>query len=470
MEVTPEGGAPKMRRLAVFTLVLAVCGCIALLSLRRVTPNTSVDVMSFQVLQYNVFGRPHEVSKDGQTERLTRIPESLLALSADIDVVTFAEADIQSERESMLTQFREHGFRYSTSILHDPDPFASLLNGGVLIVSKWPIVREAQHVYRRACHYSDCLAAKGVKYARLVKTVHNVSKVFNVFATHMQAWSTPDGRADRIKQAQQMRDFVDAIEIPHHEPLIFAGDFNVDNHTFKDEVQHLVDLLKAQTPFQVGEQSFTSDPRSNLLVGRDGAANSYKCSAQYVESWGPEVNGTYHPTALTRLKCGAPPFKRGGAVPVFIHSDSMCYCPCCPKEWLDYVLYAQAPYQQPSKTPTLEARVNQVKPFVVDWTAPKSSNQKMELIDLSDHYPVIGSFEFAVDRSPGKDNDPSNVHLDGCSNDDDCRFYGFRCYCSGPNCYYNGTRMSGWDLDSHHPVNRQCLLQKSAMQCLCGPN
>lgn len=56
----------------------------------------------------------------------------------------------------------------------------------MLIVSRWPIVREAQHVYRNACHYSDCLAAKGVKYARIAKTQQNTTKIFNVFATHMQ--------------------------------------------------------------------------------------------------------------------------------------------------------------------------------------------------------------------------------------------------------------------------------------------
>ena len=107
----------------------------------------------------------------------------------------------------MLQQFKQEGYPYATSILHDPDPFTSLLNGGVMIVSKWPIVREAQHIYRDACHYSDCLAAKGVKYARVNKTIGNLSKIFNIFATHMQAWSTPQGRSDRVKQAGQMKTF-----------------------------------------------------------------------------------------------------------------------------------------------------------------------------------------------------------------------------------------------------------------------
>ena len=139
-----------------------------------------------------MFGRPYEVSKDGQRERLQRVPESLSHISKTIDVVTLAEADVQMQRDDMLAQFRKFGFHYVTSILHDPDPFTSLLNGGVMVVSKWPIVREAQHVYRNACHYSDCLAAKGVKYARILKTVDGSSKVFNVFATHMQVQSMLD--------------------------------------------------------------------------------------------------------------------------------------------------------------------------------------------------------------------------------------------------------------------------------------
>ncbi|TYZ57247.1 hypothetical protein PybrP1_008804 [[Pythium] brassicae (nom. inval.)] len=426
------------------------------------------DTVSFQVLQYNVFGRPYQVSKDGQRERLARIPASLRRISEQIDVVTFAEADNQDEREAMLAQFRSTGFAYATSVLHDPDPFTSLLNGGVIIVSKWPIIHEAQHVYRNACHYSDCLAAKGVKFARVLKTVDGTSKIFNVFATHMQAWSTPQGRADRMEQAKQMRSFVDALQIPQHEPLLFAGDFNVDNHTFAAEVAQLTELLGAHSPVPTGDQQFTSDPRSNLLVGRDGAAGSNKCSAKYMESWGDVKNGTYFPNALTRSTCSLSHRLSRQALLVFIQPDNMCYCPCCPLEWLDYVLYAKGPYQQPLGQATLECRVNTVKPFIVDWTAPKS-NMKMQLVDLSDHYPVLGTFEFAVNRGAGKDNDPRSYHLDGCSTDDDCHFRSFRCYCTGPNCYFNGTHLDGSGLDSNHPVNRNCLFQKTSFRCLCGP-
>jgi hypothetical protein len=127
-----------------------------------------------------------------------------------------------------------------------------------------------------------------------------------------------------------------------------------------------------------------------------------------------------------------------------------------------------APYQQPSAVPTLEAHVNQVEHFTVDWTAPES-DRKMALVDLSDHYPVHGKFEFAVTHGDGKDDDPLTYHLDGCSTDADCHFRDFRCYCNGPNCFYKGNHTNGWALDSEHPVNRNCLYQKTSFRCLCGP-
>ncbi|RQM22071.1 hypothetical protein B5M09_009080, partial [Aphanomyces astaci] len=288
---------------------------------------------------YNIFGRPYAVSKDGQDERLHRIPASVLnhvcptATCGGVDVVTFAEADIDSERAHMLAAFEELNFRHHTTVVADTDPFTSLINGGVLIVSKWPILREAQHIYRNACHYSDCLAAKGVKYARINKTDGAYSKAFNVFATHMQAWSTPQGRADRVKQASQVR-----------------------------------------------------IPRTNLLVGRDGAAAADGCLSQYIDSWGP-----------------------------------------------------------------------------LQWTSPHEKHTALHAMDLSDHYPVLGKFTFPVNRSQPV------MHLDGCSTDADCRFHSFRCYCQGGGCFFGGRQTDGEPLPSTHPVNKNCVMLKTRLECSCGP-
>ncbi|CAI5710505.1 unnamed protein product [Peronospora destructor] len=262
--------------------------------------------------------------------------------------------------------------------------------------------------------------------------------------------------------------FIDGIGIPYHEPLIFAGDFNVDNHTFGGEVAYLMNLLEAHEPRQIGKQIFTSDPHTNVLVGRDGAAVSNKCSAQYVQSWGPPKNGVFYPSLLTRTTCGIHTELGRDNRLVLGQQKSMCYCPCCPLEWLDYVLYGKAPYQQPITVPTLEAYVNQVSSFTVNWTVPKES-MRMALIDLSDHYPVLGKFEFSVTRGKGKDDDPLTYHLDGCSRDDDCELHRFHCYCTGPNCYFKGIKVNGSTFNPESPVNSKCLYQETSFRCLCGP-
>lgn len=43
------------------------------------------------------------------------------------------------------------------------------------------------------------------------------------------------------------------------QPLLFAGDFNVDNHTFAAEVAELTELLGAHSPVPIGDQHFTSE-------------------------------------------------------------------------------------------------------------------------------------------------------------------------------------------------------------------
>ena len=183
--------------------------------------------MNFTVLQYNIFGRPYIISHDGQLERLERIPAAVLAIPGlEVDVATFAESDVADERDRMFDEFAARGYRYKTSVVTDYNA-KSLENGGVVIGSRWPILREDQIVFRNACSGSDCLAAKGVKYARVLKTsevpqqdgtVQNMSKVFNVFATHMQAWYSEEDQADRAQQARQFKAFVDAQQIDPSEP------------------------------------------------------------------------------------------------------------------------------------------------------------------------------------------------------------------------------------------------------------
>lgn len=94
------------------------------------------------------------MSHDGQKEREQIIPTYVSKLDAqnNIDAITFCEAWVDSD--IIVGLLKPLGFPYATKLLTDDDPLSSLTNGGVIIVSKHPILREDQIVYHGDCHFA----------------------------------------------------------------------------------------------------------------------------------------------------------------------------------------------------------------------------------------------------------------------------------------------------------------------------
>jgi sphingomyelin phosphodiesterase len=103
-------------------------------------------------------------------------------------------------------------------------------DGGVAVLSRWPVVRKEQYVYKDACG-ADWWSNKGFVY--VVLNV-NGTKV-HVVGTHTQ--STDPGCAAgaaaqmRSRQFKAIDAFLDAKNIPASEQVLVAGDFNVDSRT-----------------------------------------------------------------------------------------------------------------------------------------------------------------------------------------------------------------------------------------------
>ncbi|MFE5488251.1 sphingomyelin phosphodiesterase [Streptomyces sp. NPDC056527] len=103
-------------------------------------------------------------------------------------------------------------------------------DGGVTILSKWPIVRKEQYVYKDACG-ADWYSNKGFVY-----TVLNVNGTkVHVVGTHAQSTdpgcSAGEAAQMRSRQFKAMDAFLDAKNIPANEQVVVAGDFNVDSRT-----------------------------------------------------------------------------------------------------------------------------------------------------------------------------------------------------------------------------------------------
>ncbi|MEV7601904.1 sphingomyelin phosphodiesterase [Kitasatospora sp. NPDC089797] len=102
-------------------------------------------------------------------------------------------------------------------------------DGGVALLSRWPILHKEQYVYKDACG-SDWWSNKGFVYAVLDVGGRRT----HVVGTHLQ--STDSGCASgqaadiRARQLGAMRAFLDAKRIPAAEPVVVVGDLNIDSH------------------------------------------------------------------------------------------------------------------------------------------------------------------------------------------------------------------------------------------------
>lgn len=460
----------------------------------------NIPSISLRTVNYNLFGRWFGVTGyEGQNERLAAIPAALAAhpkIGRGVDVVTMEEAwcpDSQlvsgsvmcldnAARNLLISAMAAEGWKYHTGVVDKPgvSVVKKQTGGGAIVFSRWPIDAMSQYVYD-SCADTDCDAAKGAIYIRITKTVGNVSQVFNVFGTHLQAWSTPPGKVARQGQLRELHDkFLPAIGIPTDgsEPVIFQGDMNTDFVLYPEEVAGMKTILRAELPELVGDQLFSSDPVTNFLVGKDGAAKQDGCLAQYKTNVMANVPGqcTGIPTAA---QSGAPFDKRfvdpAGHLNVGPGGQCSAYCPCCPHEMLDYILYSTEPkYLQPTNSTLEIIPLKTAAPIKFQWgwceesgcLTNRQETAPLTRSDLSDHYPVVANFTF----EPKKTKFP---RIDGCKSDADCHLKPFgkvSCYCTGPGCTLNDKAVNGWDAGGNSAVNANCQFRASAAgSCFCRP-
>ena len=197
-------------------------------------PNPTID--TFNVLAYNVYMRP--LLRNGQHIRAPLLPERI----DDYDVIVLSEVFDDAVRERLVDG------------LHATYPHRTLVagldraweeDGGVMIVSRWPIeVRDRLSFHDQQlrpitdCRGVDCHADKGVVYARIRKE----ERTFHVFGTHLQAGSDREDVLVRAGQLLVIRDWMDARMIPPTETVIVAGDMNVDRASGREYTSMLMTL------------------------------------------------------------------------------------------------------------------------------------------------------------------------------------------------------------------------------------
>mgnify|MGYP003624793180 CR=1 FL=1 len=199
---------------------------------------------NFNVLAYNVWALlPGLVSKS-VSERLNLLKDKLNGY----DAIVFSELFDNSRRNTFLNALKTE-YPYQTQVV---DRSGSLEDGGVLIVSRYPIDSESQIAFDD-CDAEDCMSAKGVIYAKINKG----GNPYHVFGSHTQAWTADKNQATRLSQFQQMRNFIDSRSISSSEPVIIAGDLNVDKINFPQEYNTMLNVLNAEEVPRNGGYAYT---------------------------------------------------------------------------------------------------------------------------------------------------------------------------------------------------------------------
>jgi endonuclease/exonuclease/phosphatase family metal-dependent hydrolase len=195
---------------------------------------------SFKVLTYNVWGLLPGITAKNTHARNDTIAEYVKGY----DAIVFEESFDLILTEQFRNKLRDE-YPYQTSV---PFKFGKLLTGGSFIVSRHPIIEDGSEVYD-ACRKDGCLASKGINYAKINKN----GKIYNLFGTHTHAYTTPEDIAVRFAQLAQLKRFIESKNIPASEPVLMAGDFNVDKIHFPQEYYDFLNVLNGTEPMALGE-------------------------------------------------------------------------------------------------------------------------------------------------------------------------------------------------------------------------
>ncbi|APJ03706.1 sphingomyelin phosphodiesterase [Silvanigrella aquatica] len=187
------------------------------------------------------------------------------------DVIVFEELFDTNAATEMLNKLKPM-FPYQTPIVGSTkvdwnattgawSPFTPY-NGGVAIISKWPIVEKSQHIYKYACG-ADYFSLKGFAYAKIKYN----NTFYNIIGTHLQAddngclGSYTKGILGRKIDLTEMVNFVNEKKFPKEEYVIYAGDMNIDTDN-KIEYNDMINILNVRPPIYVGVP-FSADNKRN---------------------------------------------------------------------------------------------------------------------------------------------------------------------------------------------------------------
>lgn len=211
------------------------------------------DPGNFKITSHNVYLFSRNIYPNwGQMQRADLIAQA--DYIKNNDVVIFNEAFDNSASDRLLYNLAGL-YPYQTSVLGRSKngwnktegnySSSALEDGGVAIISKWPITEKIQYIFQRgggADHFSN----KGFVYVKVMKN----GKAYHVIGTHLQAddalISINTSQIIRGEQIKEIQTFITNKNIPKNEIVFIGGDMNVNYGT--KEYNDMLTNLNVSSP------------------------------------------------------------------------------------------------------------------------------------------------------------------------------------------------------------------------------
>jgi hypothetical protein len=390
--------------------------------------------VTLKVFAYNVQMRDQVFTLKYYNKERAKLIAEFLARS-DYDVLIFSEAFDNGAREEM-NKILMRTFPQRTAVVGNDDDLSILQtlglstvlggllglavggiaiwttgrpksDGGVYIMSRWPILLQGQIIYRNSTA-EDRLGRKGVSWALIDKQGFH----FNVFGTHTQA----DDRhyVTRVRQLEEFQLMYRTVA-PHWQPALLGGDLNVDYCFDQDNCQNRPPD-DPDDPDDPGDRGDDRDgpgggPRRALAgvsrnlpgaapaVGQSSAAARDCCSSRErgemlnrLRASLPQGLSKYTYTSDYRNDMK----KRGGGEPGL--NDTLDYV--LHSTELDDLLHAANRKPSPMRPQPVRSSLETVRPRGVFSSVSLRGGPQLDTRerDLSDHYGVLGTYTFRLTR------------------------------------------------------------------------
>lgn len=188
---------------------------------------------NLSVLTLNTWGLPIWYGKSTSKNRYQKLTAGVISVNADI--VCMQETFHPKIRKQIQT-LTELG--YNTNTDFECNRFAQKILkmdcfGGLITMSKYPIIKENFYPYEITDEYSiiEVAGRKGF----LFTTINVNGEYLNVINTHLYSGGSYHSEKQRLKQIKYVDSLIKTFEEYKYYPTLFAGDFNFQHPSTEEK-------------------------------------------------------------------------------------------------------------------------------------------------------------------------------------------------------------------------------------------